>query len=321
MTAEDTAIAAVLAFVIDCVLGDPRAAIHPVVLIGKLISFFENWLYDEKSSDRKKFFDGALLMICVLAVCYWVSVGVVYLAEMAHSRYVLIAVEAIFLSFMISPRSLSEAGREIRDYLVAGDIKNARFKVGWIVGRDTENLTVGEATRATVETISENTVDGIISPLFFFFIGGLPLAVLYRAANTMDSMIGYKNDKYMFFGRVAARCDDAWNYIPARITGVMLVVVAAVLGYDWRNAWRMMVRDAKKHPSPNGGYTEATVAGALDIRLGGLNYYFGKPSFRTYMGDPINELGPVHITQAIRMMYGATVLFIAIASAVILYFF
>ncbi len=321
MTAEDTAIVAVLAFVIDCVLGDPRASIHPVVLIGKLISFFENWLYDEKSSDRKKFFDGALLMICVLAVCYWVSVGVVYLAEMAHSRYVLIAVEAIFLSFMISPRSLSEAGREIRDYLVAGDIKNARFKVGWIVGRDTENLTVGEATRATVETISENTVDGIISPLFFFFIGGLPLAVLYRAANTMDSMIGYKNDKYMFFGRVAARCDDAWNYIPARITGVMLVVVAAVLGYDWKNAWRMMRRDAKKHPSPNGGYTEATVAGALDIRLGGLNYYFGKPSFRTYMGDPINELGPVHITQAIRMMYGATVLFIAIASAVILYFF
>ena len=321
MTAEDTAIVAVLAFVIDCVLGDPRASIHPVVLIGKLISFFENWLYDEKSSDRKKFFDGALLMICVLAVCYWVSVGVVYLAEMAHSRYVLIAVEAIFLSFMISPRSLSEAGREIRDYLVAGDIKNARFKVGWIVGRDTENLTVGEATRATVETISENTVDGIISPLFFFFIGGLPLAVLYRAANTMDSMIGYKNDKYMFFGRVAARCDDAWNYIPARITGVMLVVVAAVLGYDWKNAWRMMRRDAKKHPSPNGGYTEATVAGALDIRLGGLNYYFGKPSFRTYMGDPINELGPVHITQAIRMMYGATVLFIAIASAVILSFF
>ena len=321
MTAEDTAIAAVLAFVIDCVLGDPRASIHPVVLIGKLISFFENWLYDEKSSDKKKFFDGALLMICVLTVCYWVSAGIVYLAEMAHSRYVLIAVEAIFLSFMISPRSLSEAGREIRDYLVAGDINNARSKVGWIVGRDTENLTVGEATRATVETISENTVDGIISPLFFFFIGGLPLAVLYRAANTMDSMIGYKNDKYMFFGRVAARCDDAWNYIPARITGVMLVVVAAVLGYDWRNAWRMMVRDAKKHPSPNGGYTEATVAGALDIRLGGLNYYFGKPSFRTYMGDPINELGPVHITQAIRMMYGATVLFIAIASAVILYFF
>lgn len=321
MTAEDTAIAAVLAFVIDCVLGDPRASIHPVVLIGKLISFFENWLYDEKSSDKKKFFDGALLMICVLTVCYWVSAGIVCLAEMAHSRYVLIAVEAIFLSFMISPRSLSEAGREIRDYLVAGDIKNARFKVGWIVGRDTENLTVGEATRATVETISENTVDGIISPLFFFFIGGLPLAVLYRAANTMDSMIGYKNDKYMFFGRVAARCDDAWNYIPARITGVMLVVVAAVLGYDWRNAWRMMMRDAKKHPSPNGGYTEATVAGALDIRLGGLNYYFGKPSFRTYMGDPINELGPVHITQAIRMMYGATVLFIAIASAVILYFF
>ena len=191
----------------------------------------------------------------------------------------------------------------------------ARFKVGWIVGRDTDNLTEGEATRATVETISENIVDGIISPLFYFFIGGLPLAVAYRAANTMDSMIGYKNDKYLFFGRAAALADDVWNYIPARLTGLMLVAAAFLLGLDWRGAWKIMRRDAAKHPSPNGGWTESTVAGALGVRLGGLNYYFGKPSFRTYMGDPVHALEANHISLAIRMMYTVTVMFLALMLA------
>ena len=191
----------------------------------------------------------------------------------------------------------------------------ARVKVGWIVGRDTDKLTEGEATRAPEETISENTVDGVISPLFYFFVGGLPLAVAYRAANTMDSMIGYKNDKYLFFGRVAARADDVWNYIPARLTGLMMVAAAFLLGLDGTNAWRILRRDASKHPSPNGGWTESTVAGALGIRLGGLNYYFGKPSFRTYMGDPLQELEARHISLAIRMMYTVTVMFLTLALA------
>ena len=306
---------AVYAFVLDCLIGDPRSSLHPVVLMGKLISFFERFLYHEQDSDRKKFFSGLLLMLCVLFVVYGAAEGVLRLAELSGNVYVVTAVQAILLSLMISPRSLAEAGREIRDYLEAGDIENARFKVGWIVGRDTDALSVGEATRATVETISENTVDGIISPLFFFCLGGLPLAAAYRAANTMDSMIGYKNDKYLYFGRAAARMDDVWNYIPARLTGLMLVSAAFLLGYDWRGAWRMMLRDAKKHPSPNGGYTESTVAGALGIRLGGLNYYFGKPSFRTYMGEPIHELGPRHITAAIRLMYAVTVMFLVLCLA------
>lgn len=306
---------AVYAFLIDCVIGDPRSPIHPVVLMGKLISFFEGYLYHEQDSDRKKFLSGLLLMLCVLAVVYGVAEGVLRLAGLSGHAWVVTAVQAIFLSFMISPKSLAAAGREIRGYLETGDLENARFKVGWIVGRDTDALSVGEVTRATVETISENIVDGIISPLFFFWLGGLPLAAAYRAANTMDSMIGYKNDKYLYFGRAAARMDDVWNYIPARLTGLMLVASAFLLGYDWRGAWRMMLRDAKKHPSPNGGYTESTVAGALGIRLGGLNYYFGKPSFRTYMGEPIHELGPRHITAATRLMYAATVMFLVLSLA------
>ena len=304
----------ILAFLMDCVIGDPRSKFHPVVLIGKLIAGLETWLYCPEDSDKRKFWRGLLLMLLVLVICYGATAGIVYGVRRLGLPYLSWGVEALLLSFTISPRNLAEAGREIQRYLATGDIEEARFKVGWIVGRDTDKLTVPEITRATVETIAENIVDGVISPLFFFFLGGVPLAVAYRAANTMDSMIGYKNEKYLFFGRVAARTDDAWNYIPARITGLLLVLAAWLLKYDWREAWRMMRRDAAKHPSPNGGFTEATVAGALGIRLGGLNYYSGRPSFRTYMGEPRQELSPRHISGAIRLMYAATILFLLAAS-------
>ena len=303
----------ILAFLMDCVIGDPRSKFHPVVLIGKLIAGLETWLYSPEDSDKRKFWRGLLLMLLVLVICYGTTAGIVYGVRRLGLPYLSWGMEALLLSFTISPRNLAEAGREIQRYLAAGDIEEARFKVGWIVGRDTDKLTVPEITRATVETIAENIVDGVISPLFFFFLGGVPLAVAYRAANTMDSMIGYKNEKYLFFGRAAARTDDAWNYIPARITGLLLVLAAWLLKYDWREAWRMMRRDAAKHPSPNGGFTEATVAGALGIRLGGLNYYFGRPSFRTYMGEPRQELSPRHISGAIRLMYAATILFLLAA--------
>ena len=303
----------ILAFLMDCVIGDPRSKFHPVVLIGKLIAGLETWLYSPEDSDKRKFWRGLLLMLLVLVICYGATAGIVYGVRRLGLPYFSWGVEALLLSFTISPRNLAEAGREIQRYLAAGDIEEARFKVGWIVGRDTDKLAVPEITRATVETIAENIVDGVISPLFFFFLGGVPLAVAYRAANTMDSMIGYKNEKYLFFGRAAARTDDAWNYIPARITGLLLVLAAWLLKYDWREAWRMMRRDAAKHPSPNGGFTEATVAGALGIRLGGLNYYFGRPSFRTYMGEPRQELSPRHISGAIRLMYAATILFLLAA--------
>lgn len=303
----------ILAFLMDCVIGDPRSKFHPVVLIGKLIAGLETWLYSPEDSDKRKFWRGLLLMLLVLVICYGATAGIVYGVRRLGLPYFSWGVEALLLSFTISPRNLAEAGREIQRYLAAGDIEEARFKVGWIVGRDTDKLAVPEITRATVETIAENIVDGVISPLFFFFLGGVPLAVAYRAANTMDSMIGYKNEKYLFFGRAAARTDDAWNYIPARITGLLLVLAAWLLKYDWREAWRMMRRDAAKHPSPNGGFTEATVAGALGIRLGGLNYYFGRPSFRTYMGEPRQALSPRHISGAIRLMYAATILFLLAA--------
>jgi len=303
-------ITALTAFIIDTLIGDPRSKFHPVVLIGNLISFLEKILYNSNDGNNKKIVKGGLLVAIVIVVNYFVGVAVVHLASLANFQMTAVFVEALALSFMISPKSLAEAGKEIYNLLVEKNILEARRKVGWIVGRDTDKLNEPEIVRATVETIAENTVDGIISPLFFFVIGGLPLAIAYRAANTMDSMIGYKNDKYLYFGRAAARLDDILNYIPARLTALLFIISAILLKLDFKNSIVMMKRDAKKHPSPNGGYAEATVAGALNIRLGGYNSYFGKMSFREYMGDPIKILEASHIILTIKMMYTATILFL-----------
>ena len=303
---------AIIAFFLDTLIGDPRSRFHPVVLIGNLISGLEKSIYHPALTDKRKFLYGGLLVIVVLYITYALTDSIIQLASLTGNVFIYYGVQALILSFTISPRSLSEAGRELYGFLQEGDLENARYKVGWIVGRDTDKLTSGEVTRATVETIAENTTDGIISPLFFFVIGGVPLAVLYRAANTMDSMLGYKNEKYLYFGRVAARVDDILNYIPARITGILFVISALLLGYNWRNSWNMLMRDASKHPSPNGGWAEASVAGALNIRLGGYNSYFGVLHFREYMGEPIEELESTHIMKCIRMMYTATILFLLV---------
>ncbi|MBO4401599.1 MAG: cobalamin biosynthesis protein CobD [Selenomonadaceae bacterium] len=309
-------ITAVAALLIDALIGDPRSRFHPVVLMGKLILVLEYFLRRDSDSPTAKIFKGGVLVFVVVAVSYGAGLAISLLAEAAGSFTAEIFIEALALSFVISPRSLAEAGREIYALLDAENLQQARYKVGWIVGRDTVNLNEAEIVRATVETISENTVDGIISPLFFFAVGGLPMAVAYRAVNTMDSMLGYKNERYLYFGRAAARLDDVANFIPARITAALFIASALVLNLDFKNAFAMMRRDAAKHPSPNGGYAEATVAGALDIRLGGINSYFGVPSFRAYMGDPIEPLQAPHILAAIRLMYTATIIFLMLAVAI-----
>ena len=230
------------------------------------------------------------------------------------SVYVVDAIQAIVLFFCICPRSLASAGREIRRYLQHGHIHLARTRVGWIVGRDTDQLDEPEIVRATVETIAENTIDGIVSPLFFFAIGGAPLAAVYRAANTLDSMMGYKNERYLYFGRPAARLDDVLNFIPARITGVLFVIMAMLMRYHGHRAWTTLRRDASKHPSPNGGWAEAPVAGALGVRLGGHNSYFGVDTFRAYMGKVIEPLAPHHIQEATFLMYGVTIAAVALTA-------
>ncbi len=303
---------AVLAFFTDSLIGDPRTGMHPVVIMGKFIGWLEKFFRRDEDSPNTQIFKGAILVLLVLSVSWGTTYGLLLLAGKLSNIFADI-LGVLLLSFFICPRSLAEAGFELRKLLEAGDLSEARRKVGWIVGRDTDALDEAEITRATVETIAENTVDGIIAPLFFYFIGGVPMAALYRAANTMDSMLGYKNEKYLYFGKAAARVDDVLNIIPARITGILTVVSAMLMNYNWKNSWKIMVRDASGHPSPNGGYPEASTAGALNIRLGGFNYYFGKKSFRAYMGDNIEVLTRKKIYEAVMIMYVNTVLFIAIS--------
>lgn len=305
------------ALAVDTVYGDPRSDYHPVVLIGKLISFYENKLYPaRKTSDGNMFLRG---MVTVLLVLLTVGLLTAFLVWLGIQGGILLygALATVILYFTMTPRALARDGLEIYHLLKDEDLVTARKRLSWIVGRDTENLDEGDIARGTIETIAENTTDGIISPLFYFLLFGPVGAMVYRAGNTMDSMLGYKNDRYLFFGRFAARLDDVLNYIPARITFLLFVAAAYLLQLDWKNAKTIGLRDAPKHPSPNGGYAEATVAGALHVRLGGYNYYEGKPEFREYMGDPDEPLQREHIKTSIMMMYGATVLFILVESALI----
>ncbi|MDT8901737.1 adenosylcobinamide-phosphate synthase CbiB [Anaeroselena agilis] len=305
-----------LALVLDTVIGDPRTPWHPVVLIGNLIAALEKRLLSPAAAPGAKRLAGFVLVLAVLAVSFAVSWAALAALAALHPLAGL-GGGALLLAFAITPRSLAEAGREIQTLLEAGDLDEARRKVGWIVGRDTAGLDSAEITRATVETVAENITDGIIAPLFYAALGGAPLALLYRAVNTLDSMVGYKNDKYRDFGLAAARTDDAFNYIPARVTGVLVIAAAFLTGCDARGAARAIRRDAARHPSPNSGIPEAGVAGALGVRLGGLNYYGGVSSQRATMGDPRRPLAPGDIALTVRMMYTATALFAAIITVLI----
>ena len=301
-----------IAFGIDTVYGDPRSNLHPVVLIGNMISFFESKLYPvENASPQSLLVRGIITVLFVLASVGIITGILVYLG--AKSGFLLYAsVGSVILYFTITPRSLARDGLEIYHLLKDENLVEARKKLSWIVGRDTENLDESDIARGTVETIAENTTDGIISPLFWYLVFGPVGAMLYRAGNTMDSMLGYKDERYLYFGRFAARLDDVLNYLPARITYLLFVAAAYVLKLDWKNAVLICRWDARKHPSPNGGYVEATVAGALHIRLGGYNYYEGKPEFREYMGDSERPLCADDIKETIMLMYGATVIFLVI---------
>lgn len=298
------------AFILDLALGDPRWLFpHPVVLIGRLIIFLEGLFRKFAKSKIEELIAGAFLAVFVPVIAFSVTYGIIRVVGSLNIWLGLGVV--VFLGYTtIAARSLYSEPLKVIKMLAVGDVAGARKGLSYLVGRDTHNLDEKGIIRALVETVAENTSDGVIAPLFYLAIGGPPLAMAYKAINTLDSMVGYKNDKYVYFGRASARLDDLFNYIPARLTALLMVPAAFVLCKDWKGAWKITLRDARNHPSPNSGYPEAAVAGAIGRRLGGLSYYGGIASNKPFIGDEAGEFAVSDVKEAGRLMLAASALMV-----------
>ena len=304
------------AYMIDLLVGDPPRLPHPVVYIGRLISAIEGFLRPRcAGSPAASIWAGAFLAAVVVGSSYLLTLLLLWLAFLIHP-WLGAAAEIWLISTTLAARGLSGAALDVLKPLQEGDLQGARLMVGRIVGRDTSSMDVAGVTRATVETVAENIVDGVVAPIFYALIGGAPLAMAYKAVNTLDSMVGYRDDKYLYFGRFSARLDDLANYLPARLTGMMLVIAAWLTGRNAGATLRTVLKDARRHPSPNSGIPESAVAGALGVRLGGLNIYRGRESFRQYLGEPLHPLQAFHIRSAVDMMFLASLLALACGIAV-----
>lgn len=309
-----------LAIAIDLAVGDPRSLPHPVVLIGRFISAFER-LWNRGTAQQRRL-SGFLLTLVVVSGVWGISWLALALLERLHPGVALIA-ELWLLSTTLAIKGLGDAARAVIQPLTQGDLPAARKALGMIVGRDTLNLVEAEVTRGTVETVAENTVDGITAPLFFALIGGAPLALAYKAVNTLDSMVGYKNQRYADFGFASAKLDDLANWVPARLTALclwlagLLLSLSGVVRLRWQGALWGTFRDAPRHPSPNAGWPEAMVARLLGVQLGGTNFYQGVASHRATLGEPLEVLEVMHISATLRLMHGAWVLFLLLSVGVI----
>ncbi|MBF0472212.1 MAG: cobalamin biosynthesis protein CobD [Nitrospirae bacterium] len=299
-----------LAFLIDLAIGDPSSRLHPIILIGRLISFFERFLRKSYRSHLIEILIGGIVVILVVGITYFISLIFI---NITNKFDIIISSSLIALagSFTISTKSLCSHVKRVINKL--DNLDQARKALSLIVGRDTKNLDKQAILRAAIETLSENASDGIIAPIFYFAIGGLPLAFAYKAINTLDSMIGYKNEKYLYFGKVAARLDDIANFIPSRITGLLLIVSSFILKIKYielkpLNGIKIMFRDGQNHTSPNAGIPESAVAGIFGIRLGGPSIYDGKVINKPYIGDDLNFLNDAVILTAIKIVKLAAIL-------------
>ena len=290
-------------FILDMIFGDPHGFPHPVRLMGGLISALEKRLLDmgNRNPDRE-LKNGKFLAAAVLLSVSAVSSAVFIAAYFAHPIFGACA-EAFMTYQILAAKGLKSESMKVFDRLEHDDLSGARKAVSMIVGRDTDNLDAEGVTKAAVETVAENTSDGVVAPMLYCAVGGPVLGLMYKAVNTMDSMIGYKNDKYLYFGRAAAKLDDAANFLPARISAVFMLFSAFIGGFDFKNALRIYKRDRLKHSSPNSAHTEAVCAGALGVRLAGDAVYFGKTVKKPFIGEALRKIEPEDIRRANRLMY------------------
>ena len=315
--------ACVTGFFLDRLFGDPVWLYHPVRIIGKWISFLEKILRkfagDQEGNEKKLLIAGGILWILVILASAAVPMGILYLAEKL-SPCAAFVLECFWCYQLLAARSLGKESKKVYKKLIQDDLSGARLAVSMIVGRDTENLTVEGVTKAAVETVAENTNDGVIAPLIYMLIGGPILGFVYKAVNTMDSMLGYKNEKYLYFGRVAAKMDDVAGFIPARISALLMILASCLLGMDGKNALWIWKRDRRKHASPNAAQTEAVCAGALQVQLAGDAWYFGKKHEKDTIGDPIREIEPRDILRSEKLMIGTEVLTFLLFGGIRLFF-
>jgi adenosylcobinamide-phosphate synthase len=300
-----------MGYLLDLLLGDPPQWPHPIRLLGRVIEYWEGICYQPRVAA------GLLFWLGVMGTTFIGALGVLgavmllpYLAGAALLVY--------FLYTGLATRSLHYESRRVEEALARGSLAEAQARLAMVVGRETTELGPEEIRRAVIETVAENLADGVAAPMFFTLLLGLPGLFLYKAANTMDSMVGYKTYRYAQFGKVAARADDVLNFLPARLTALLMVLAAAVAGLDYRGAWRILRRDARNAASPNAGWPEAAMAGALGVRLGGPSTYFGQVVEKPYIGDPQRPLKAYHYPQAIRILY-ATSLIMAGLTFLVLY--
>jgi adenosylcobinamide-phosphate synthase len=315
----------VSAYILDLIFGDPRRLPHPVRGIGWLIQRFEALLRRFAKTPGTEKIAGIVLVISVVLPVYALCL-VLILSAASFSLYLGFAVSALMAYTTLAARALADSAQAVLSPLDNGDILRARKELSMIVGRDTENLDEKEITRAVVETVAENASDGVAAPLFYMALGGPALAMAYKAVNTLDSMVGYKNARYINFGWAAARLDDAANFIPARITAVLICFASNLFSLfnsafriphsAFQSPWRVMLRDGRNHPSPNSGYPEAAMAGALGVRLGGQSTYGGRLSRKPFIGNGPPVRDKKDVEKSVRLMYCAS-LFAALGAAAV----
>ena len=303
-------------FVLDTLFGDPPWLPHPVVLMGKAISALEKRLRARLPQTPQGELLGGAVVAFTLPVGTFLLTSLVCLGAAKLSPWLGLAVQMFWCGQALAAKGLAQESTNVYRALIKPDLPAARKAVSRIVGRDTQNLTLEGVTKAAVETVAENASDGVIAPLLYMLLGGAPLALTYKAINTMDSMLGYKNEKYLYFGRAAAKLDDAANYLPSRLAGLLWCAAAALTGNSPKGAWRIWRRDRRNHASPNSAQTESACAGALGVQLAGPAYYFGEYYAKPTIGDPLRPIEPEDIRRAIRMMYAESVLALAVGLAV-----
>lgn len=313
-----TALSVFAGFGLDCLLGDPLSAAHPVVLMGKLISFLEKRLRARFSkTPQGERTAGRIMALCVPLISAGAGLLLLYFAWRVHP-WAYFAVSAFLCWQCFAARCLMTEAKKVVTCLETQGLAAGRRQVGMLVGRDTENLTEEQVIKAAVETVAENTSDGVVAPLLWMALFGAAGGLLYKAINTMDSMVGYKNDRYLHFGRAAAKLDDGANYIPARLSALAMIGAAFLLKLDGKGAWRVWRRDRRNHASPNSAQTESACAGALGVRLGGDASYFGQLYKKPTIGDPCRPIERADVHRACNLMYGTSGLLLALYGVLLL---